>query len=468
MPTLNEYNVAKQKRRELSIRVVLLNKNFQSVDELSGVLISEPSVSIASESNVRRTVSLSMHVKDSSFQIGRDTKIWLDRFVQVYVGVKDVRTKDFVETNMGIYIIDTPSYNYDATNNTLGLTCVDLMAYFTGMRNGNLLPYEYVLSEGENVRDAFIEILDMNGFTKYVIEDIDQDIPNEERFDATKSYYDMMYYLCNILPTYQMYFDVDGVFHFEEIPINSDESIFADDDIIQPNLISWSKSVDFENVKNTVTVIGATHEVEDYASDCTLFGTTYSISFSWVDDYTDVYKIGFTTDKECLSNPKVSINGMDAKSIIFDNGAIPEMLADTYYVMIYSRDDDYFRFMGEIEPRYTAVDTDPNSPFNIDEVGEIRLTLLGGEYDNIYSTPLAEERAKWELYNHTRLQDSVQIIVLPIYWMDVNKVINVTLPNKQGTEETKKYITKSITTSTGVSGTQTISMVEYYPFYNED
>ena len=76
-------------------------------------------------------------------------------------------------------------------------------------------------------------------------------------------------------------------------------------------------------------------------------------------------------------------------------------------------------------------------------------------------------RAKWERYNKTRITDNVTISCAPIYWADVNWVIEVTLPNKQGTEEKGRYIIKQINTTISAEGKQTITAMRYYPYYDE-
>jgi len=59
----------------------------------------------------------------------------------------------------------------------------------------------------------------------------------------------------------------------------------------------------------------------------------------------------------------------------------------------------------------------------------------------------------------------VTINCVPIYWIDVNILIEITLPNKQGVEVTSQYIVKEVSTSGGVDGTQTITLMQYYPLY---
>ncbi len=115
-------------------------------------------------------------------------------------------------------------------------------------------------------------------------------------------------------------------------------------------------------------------------------------------------------------------------------------------------------------PYAIALDDDPRSPFYAyGKAGQIRIILSGGEYDNIYTDELAQDRADYELYLRCRLQDQLTITTVPIYWLNVNWLIEITLPNKQGEEVTEKYIIKKIDTTVGVNGTQTITMMKYYP-----
>ena len=69
-------------------------------------------------------------------------------------------------------------------------------------------------------------------------------------FDAGSTWWDVLEALQSILPNYQMYFDVDGVFHYETTPYRADESVRMDDDIWNQNVISENVSYDFETIKN--------------------------------------------------------------------------------------------------------------------------------------------------------------------------------------------------------------------------
>ena len=78
---------------------------------------------------------------------------------------------------------------------------------------------------------------------------------------------------------------------------------------------------------------------------------------------------------------------------------------------------------------------------------------------------LAQQRADYELYLRCKLQDCVTITCVPLYWLDVNWLVEITLPNKDGVEETNQYIIKSINTTLSTQGTQEIKLMRYYPLY---
>ena len=94
---------------------------------------------------------------------------------------------------------------------------------------------------------------------------------------------------------------------------------------------------------------------------------------------------------------------------------------------------------------------------------QVRYVCAGDEYDNIYSNDLAEQRARYEIYLRSRLHDSINITTVPIYWLDVNNIIEYNLPNGNG--QSDLWLVKSINTDISTEGTQSISAIRYYPLY---
>lgn len=383
MPSQQEYNVAKQNGRIIHTKIYLLNHKLIKVDEISGVVLDGATFTIDATSDIRRSCSISLIPKDSSFDIKQGSKIWMDKYVQIYIGIEDIKNNnEVVYTNMGIYLVNNPTQTYSASNNTLTINGIDMMARMTGLRNGYLDGIEYQVKADSSIQGVMQSAIELAGFTKYRIDEPTiKETPNDISISIGGTVYDILSQLAEINANYQMYFDTNGVFYYNQIPSGDNEQIRVDDDIWQRNLISYDTSINFEDVKNVIEVYGKTLE----------------------------------------------------------NGDVPYGI---------------------------SIDSNPESPFYVNgELGTIRIVLQGGEYDNIYSQELAEQRADYELYLRCRLQDQITINCVPIYWLDVNWLVEITLPNKQGVEETNQYIIKNINTTLGVNGTQSITMMKYYPFY---
>lgn len=398
--TQEEYRVAKQNGRIIHTKINILNFDFQMVDEISGVVLEGSTYNIDATSDIRRTCSISLIPKDNSFNVEYGGKLWMDKYVQIFIGIEDeTQNNEIVYSNIGIFLINNPSQVYDATNNTITISGVDLMAKITGMRNGYLEGITYQVPINSGIKQAMTSLIrDECHFPFFSIDQPSPTIltPYDMSWGIGSTAYNILTQLRDINANYQTYFDVDGIFWFNPIPMGKDEQIRVDDDVWKKVLISYKKNSDFESVKNVIEVFGKTQ----------------------------------------------------------DDGRTPYGL---------------------------AVETNPESPFYAGEripntqsqyTKGIRIVLSGGEYDNIYPlsgnfNSLAQQRANYELYTRCRLQDQIELTCIPVYWLDVNWLVEITLPNEQQSSLVKKeqYIIKKISTNIGVSGTQTITMMKYYPFY---
>ena len=399
-----EYNVAKQNGRIIHTKINVLNFDFQTVGEISGVVLDGSSYSIDATSDIRRTCNISLIPTDRSFNVEYGSKIWLDKYVQVFIGIEDaMNNNEIVYSNLGLYMVNNPSQVYDATNDTITIAGIDLMAKMTGMRNGYLEGITYQVPVNVGIKQVMTALIhDECGFTKYSIDQPNPTIltPYEMSFGLGSTAYNILTQLRDINANYQTYFDQNGVFWFNKIPDGSNEQIMVDDDIWQKVLISYKKSYDFESVKNYIEVFGKTQ----------------------------------------------------------DDGHTP-------YGIAWEKNPDSPFYVGDVNPITGKFEN------------EIRIVLSGGEYDNIYPlgdydtapddfNSLAQQRANYELYTRCRLQDQIELTCVPVYWLDVNWLTEITLPNKQTqVEQKEQYITKKINTTLGINGTQSITMMKYYPFY---
>jgi hypothetical protein len=161
---------------------------------------------------------------------------------------------------------------------------------------------------------------------------------------------------------------------------------------------------------------------------------------------------------------KIQINSLSVNDVVDDMGQIPNLKANTYYVAYWDASKSMWIFDGEVTPRGVASEDNPKNPYYIHgTLGEIPITLQGGEYDNISSDNLAKQRAEWELYTRCKLQNNLTMTCVPIYWLDVNWIVSIKFPNET---QASLYIIKQISTDGTFDATQQITLMKFYPFYN--
>ena len=470
----DDYNILSQQIITKYIKLEILNFQYNVVDEISGNLTAM-SVNIDSESDLRRSCNLTFVVTDASFDVKAGNKIWLDKLCRPWVGYENIYTGKIQWYNQGIYLINAPSWRYNATTHELSLAGLDLASKLTGLRNGELEGIPTKIPAGSSVREAMIAAIELAGFTKYTIsecKDVDGNIiavPNDIEIAQGGTVWNIVTQLRDILPRYETFFDVDGVFIYQPIPTGSGDPVIIDDTIWPNLLIDESINNDFEGVKNYIEVYGRTLDPSYFSTNTTYSGSTLSLT---VADYptalTDNTIVGFTTpstgDISATGGISLKMNSLTA-SVLYEygtNNSVTALDNETYYVAYYNQG---WYLMGHQQPVGIAYDDNPDSPFYINgSIGRIRHVLYGGEYENITSDKMALERAKYELWKSTRLQDSITLTSIPNPWLDVNVLISHAIRGKSQ-EDAAQYIIKSISTDYGIEGTQSINAITYYPLY---
>lgn len=482
-----DYNVLKQQYIKKYIRLELLDFQYNIVDELSGNM-TKCSINVDSNSDLRRSCDLGFVVTTSTFDIKAGSKLWLDKFCRPYVGYENMRTGEIQWYNQGIYLVNNPQWSYDAATNEISMQALDLMSKLTGLRNGNLEGIPTVIAKDENVREAIIKTIELGGFTKYVCEECKTNdgtitpVPYDIEIDVGGTVYEILSNLRDIMPNYQIYFDIDGVFHYEPIPLAYDDQVLIDDDLWPSLLISENISTNFEDVKNYVEVLGHTWDVDYYSpsENTTINENVITPTFAELTQLSADTAIGITLPSAISGTGGIVINFLGSTSVLdIDNKPITSLDADTEYIFLYvvpqaeegqTAANPYWQFMGHQQAQAISYDNNPSSPFYVGDpigsssIGRIRIVLYGGEYDNIYSDDLAKQRADFEIYQRSRLNDSINMTVIPIPWLDVNIVISHRFGQKQ---EQAKYIIKSFSVDYSTGGTMDINAITWYPYYKE-
>lgn len=482
--TEGQFSTSLQNIQNRHIKFELLNFQYQIVDTLEGVSISG-NFSIDANSDIRRTGNISLVVTDSSFRPESGGKIWLDKYIRVFVGIEKSLTKEIVWTNCGVYIIDEPTYSYDAVTNTLSLSLLDLMSKLTGIRNGYLKGLPVVLSAGENIRQAIIDTLALGGFNKYIVQEAPSPgiIPNDLEFSQGATIYELLSSLRDIYPNYEMFFNVDGVFVYQPIPTGEGENVIADDSLWDSVVLSENFNTDFQNVKNSIEVYGRTHNPSH-------FSTTTEFRETPVNFILDLYIPGVTVVDNMddiifgfiLENTESNLQGSNLDpvyvsinfgtqflegNLIDDNGGtaiVPSVPnGQPEYFCIQRKGNDFY-WLGHLQAYGFAEDNNPKSPFYVNgSVGRIRLPLFDGEYSNCLTDNFAQQRAEYELWLHTNMNNSITLSTIPVFWLDVNSLVRYTSKSNKTTEE---YLIKSINFGLGENDTQSINMIKYYPDFN--
>ena len=463
-----DYNIMSQPYINKYMKLNILNFDMNVVDEISGNLVS-CDVSVNADSDLRRSCSVSLIVVDATLEVMESGRIWIDKFIQPLVGYENIYTGEIRWYNQGIYLINAPSYSYDATNNTLSFSGLDLMSKLTGLRNGALSGVPTVVPQGSSVREAIIAAIKLAGFNKYVVDEctnVDgnvQSVPYDIQVDQGGYIFDIIKQLRDILPNYQVYFDVDGVFHYDQIPSGDNDPVLIDDNLWDNVLVAESVSTDFEKVKNYIEVYGKSHAITNYSSNTTVSGTQIRLTLS---GYTETAgnMIGFTLPNNIVGNITIKVNSLTARNLVDSNGAfITSLDKDVYYVAVLRANNTY-EFLGHQQAQAIVQDDNPNSPFYVNgTTGIIREVLYGGDYDNIMSDDLALQRAKLELYWKCRLNDGISLSCIPIPWVDVNILVSHAPKNSS---KQKKYMVKSFNASYGDNTTMTINAISYYAYYS--
>lgn len=457
----------------------LTSSGFQVVDSLEGVTLNG-SISVDANSDMRRSATLKFIITDSSFEVQAGSRIWLDKYLRIFLGTYSMATGEIVYTKIGTFVLDAPSYEYDAVNNAVQVTGLDLMCKLSGLRDGYLPGVPTMISAGENIRQAMIDTLALGGFTQYVIDEAPSPgvVPMDLQFNQGATVYTLLSGLRDIYPNYEIYFDVDGVFHYNPIPTGENEPIQIDDTLWDSIVIGEKVDVDFQNVKNYIEVYGRTHDPARFATSVTISqtivsGETYTTFSLDMADTTlvDGLIVGFTLtnpSNEMRMQMRLGSSGT-FRNILLSNQENATMNAEQgeiYFCAQYVANTGgtpYWLWLGHLQAYAVAEDTNPNSQFYTgSSIGEIRLPLFGGDYDNCITDDLAQQRANYELYMHTNILDNVTITCVPIPWLETNTLVQYTLRRNN---ETRLYLIKSFNYGFNITDTMTITMMRYYPEY---
>lgn len=493
----NDINLLLSKSKIIKMRIDLYDENGQKVDGLSGRVINAP-IDISSESNIRRTCSLTLSIPKKE-QLKLDFQnTWINRMVGISCGICTGLSSDYTWYDMGKMMMVEGATTYSATKQEVKLSLMDLMASLTSDR-GSQMGTGMKITAGSNIRNVLIAIVsEFSPFKRYEICEFEDVIPYDIEIGIGQYPFDALKEVLNLFPYYEMFFDKDGIFTVQKIPTKIEDPVDVGNDVIDPVLIKISDSVKLSDVKNTTEIWGRSLTPMYYATSCVSEGSRYDLTISdTFEELVNGETYGFTPDVTSVAGQTIKIQDTAEYKIYTESGAgvYTEIEAEALtiavpYVIKYF--EEKFILQGELEIHVIVQEitelpaasvqsqfktdnacrevqwvVNPESKFacvingigNIDR--EIRQVKDGGEYSGIYTTQLAFERAKYENWLRTRLQDTITFESILIPWLDVNQKIEFTSPE---TDEIATYIVQTIGFDFA-KWTMTVKCSRFYPYY---
>lgn len=330
------------KHKNPYVRLELLEKNssgsFTVLDVIEGNLVSGD-YSEDAESEVRRTLSFNLIITDRSYTVGEFNRIWIDKYVRVYVGQKESRSKTIYWYTKGVYIFNDAQTTFSASDNSITISCSDLVSTLDGTHNGQIDAVTVKIPKGSIIREAMIQtITQLGGITSYRVDDIGEytclegivedylerrelypdwnKVPYDLEFSTGATVWEIVCELRDLYPGFETYFDEEGTFICQRIPNCDADDIVLSNETLSRLVVSENSSVDLSTVRNVTRIYGASIETDRYSESCTTENNVYKVSF---DTFTlaDNIIVGVKVNSTNVDNMKLQItyNGGSTEAI---------------------------------------------------------------------------------------------------------------------------------------------------------
>lgn len=491
---MTDMELLKQSTCFIKIKLELFTNSGLKLTEIQGLLTSL-SLSVDADSAIRRTANVSLHNITVDGAIGDLNGLWIDRIVKMHYGIVNSDTGEYVWFLLGTYVLSRNSYRVGIGQQEISLTLIDLMGTATAER-GSEIGVDISIPAGSNIRSALESFLtSFMPNTEYNVCNFDSDIPYD--IDKNRGGYPQELFdeIVGLYSYYEHFFSRGGVYTVKLLPTSyASLPVLYPEDMSQI-VISESGDSEYSDFKNVVEVWGQKLDALYTAETCTSVEETYQL---FVADTFEVLEdgmtISFVPDAPNGSAQHIKIQETIAYPLYTARGdgtllAVPinSMVAGVSYVVKYTEQKYILQGESEIhaicmefnkEPdddtkaalkvEYNCENIDyriaPLSRFACDygEVGKIKKVLSGGEYDNINTTQLALERARYETWRSVRAKNVKTLTCLFVPWLDVNqKILYTSIIDRS----TYQYTVDKIIVNE-INGTMTLHISQFYPLYS--
>ncbi len=381
-----------QQTRQLYIKIEILNTNDDIIDEVSGECIGG-TYNINADAAIRRTCAVEFRITNKLLPSEKSV-FWINKRFRLYIGITHIKTQEIIWFKKGTYAIQDPSIQLSITDSSIIVNGLDKMALHTGDISGQLSTNYLIKASsdkgGTYVHQAIKALMEDGGETNMKIDETSLLIPYDIEKNMGETRYDVLNELVNLFYNYQVYYNLNGVFIFNEKPTDLSSNIECQWDFAEYNLMqSIEREIQYSNIKNNFIVYGGVMDNGSQAS----------------------YHILLTDDKypNCPYTQTRLCETFTRDWVIQEDAYIG---SSTAY--------DTAKKAGKIDKDIDEIEF--NIPYP-EKYSESKKTEIIKSLK--YATQLCKNRAKEELYYHQQSTDTIKFTCLPIYSLDVNNVINV-------------------------------------------
>lgn len=413
MTTQAQYNVLRLSNRNYHVRLDLLNEEDIVVSSLEGIAVGGR-VSLSGESVYRRSGNLSM-VFDKKYNIipSPSSKIWFNKRIRLHVGIENYQD-EVVWFDLGKFAITNVDLNLDKSEKTLSCSLQDYMAFLDGTLGGKLT-HKTVIQAGTPIDEAIKGVA--RQFGKVSVENMKIGsstllTPYTIEKDAGSNAFDLIKELALLYMGYDFYYNADGYLIVEKIKDTKNDPIVEHFTGEEEDLsINYVSNYDFTNVKNIIQVWGKQLDSGE------------QIKYRFANKY--------------------KRNNFSALSNIVDmeNG-------DICYIESEKKSYAWFNTWTELDFNVIPI-------FNIEAIGEKPETFTE---ENIFDVAQARLRCEYELIKQSNMLEKISFNVIPLYNLDINQKIMVTIPDVSEGE----YSINTINVGLEMDSTMSIAATKLY------
>jgi hypothetical protein len=237
-----------------------LNSQEEVLDEVILDVVSG-NVNFDSQSDSRRSCSLTLNNFDKSYLPAPNSKMWINNKFRLKAGYLYGHNQTLMY-NQGIYCLGNPSILSNPTKKEVTIQGLDKWAWLDGTLGGKIRDIKLIIPHGTRLDTAIKMIIEEHtSETKYMIDECAEEIPYdiEKPFGTTVS--EVLKEIADIV-SYQIFYDNDGILRFRKKiePKDYNQTPISYSYTTEGLYLESTRELNWNDVRNSIGVFGDTME----------------------------------------------------------------------------------------------------------------------------------------------------------------------------------------------------------------